>query len=909
MKVLYTIYLFIFIAFVPHCYPQSVTQKASEDERRNDPLLFKVKSHEPNFKGFKNKYLRQLYSSGESFYKQKDQWRHIIDSLWGPGLPTAQKLQIFDDYANHLHNEFDGFQSLGMSWVSWDSLRAYWRSKITDSTSRGVFSGIMSRFAFSLNDLHTYAWDDTVVQTPLNPGVPVLCIGGFSYQDISHFGAVLTALPDSNLLVLKVVQNHPLNFQPGDIILGYEGVRWKNLVEELLNVELPIYGITGDAASARKDENLICAGVNWHLFSTIDVIKYSNGDTLHLSLSQMSSLASPPIVNSEQLPISGVPFPDFYNHQDVSYGTITGTNIGYIYLYIESWPDYGWPPPYADEEFYQAVNALKDRDAMIIDLRYNMGGWAKFDDAFRILFNRSISTMKSAFRCNTSDQTLCPRDYFTYTHEIAGKPPGFERPIAVLLGPTCGSDGDITAYRLRYHDMARIFGKSSMGGLGFNTLMKGYTGWSIHYSLGDVFHLSNPGIYLNRKEVPVDYPIWFNADDVANGIDPVVQKAVQWINNSSYAHDIEKDKIFYQPANDTIKLKARVENPNAHPLTVTAYYRKGEQVLDSSSFYDDGLHNDSLAGDGVWGATWAIPNIQSDFNVNVSTYDPVTSERFLLQHLTPFSTKGPIVIDSLFSVRVFKKTVDIDVWLKNEGSESPVLNIEGELLTSDSLIKIFLFKKLSYGTLEPGQIKQATFVFDIDTSVQYHDLNLVLNIEVDNIAYWSYPIIIPIRPDSGLSKNKIIIDSINNIRTSKSNVKIDLILKNEGSDNTFFYVEGSLYTADPIVKSYIFNNISFGSIDPEQRKGETYIFKIDTSVQCKDLVMDFNIDVGDITRWSYPITIPIRSAPLTSKDNIDFGILFPGETKTDSIVIRNPNTLLLNLTSIAIYCSYRTIGQ
>ena len=48
-------------------------------------------------------------------------------------------------------------------------------------------------------------------------------------------------LPDSNTLVLRVVPNHPLNLEPGDIILGYEGIPWKNLVQELLDA-----GFTND---------------------------------------------------------------------------------------------------------------------------------------------------------------------------------------------------------------------------------------------------------------------------------------------------------------------------------------------------------------------------------------------------------------------------------------------------------------------------------------------------------------------------------------------------------------------------------------------------------------------------------------------------------------------------------------
>ena len=748
----------VLLLMVQFIFPQLLKPQSTAQIISSEPIILKVKSHDPNFKGFKNKYLRQLYSSGKSFYKQKDQWRHIIDSMWGPGLPTAQKLQIFDDYTTHLHNEFDGFQSLGMSWVSFDSLKNYWRSKINDTTSRGGFAAIMSYFAITFRDCHTYALDTVVVYTPLNPGVPVLLLGAFYMEgEIAHFGAVLTSLPDSNLLVLRTVDNHPLNLQPGDIILGYEGIHWKDLVHELMNAEVPLYAAVPGSPSAYANELLIGAGINWHLFDTNDVIQHSTGDTLHLSLQPMADFVDPPIINNEQLAVPGIQFPVIFNYEDVSFGTITGTNIGYIYLIIESNTGTGWPPPYADEEFYNAVLALKDKDALIIDMRYNLGGRAFFPEAFRILFNRSMNTLKSVLRCSAFEQMLCDSIYHSHTFEINGEPPGFDRPIAILIGPNCGSFGDITAYRLRYHDMARYFGKSATASMGWNTDIKSYQGWLLHYSIADQYHSSIPGSYLNRKEYPIDYPVWFNPDDVANGIDPVVQKAVEWINNSSYAHNVIKDKVFYRSTNDTIILRAEVENPNSHPIAVTAYYRKGEEMLDSSLFYDDGLHDDSIAGDGVWGTKWAISPGEYYYSVNVSTVDLIDTSRFLLKQVERFTTIGPVAIDSITMTRTSSEWIKVQLWLRNQSEDSTIYSIRGVLKSTDTDVKSFGSCYDIYGNLLSGQrnTTPAYYNIKIDTSLKYADLQLILDVSTRDEVYWTYDLVIPLRITPVLSKNNI----------------------------------------------------------------------------------------------------------------------------------------------------------
>ncbi|MBN2364546.1 MAG: hypothetical protein JXL67_00155, partial [Calditrichaeota bacterium] len=199
------------------------------DRASPDPTILKIPAnHDPFFRDF----------PVTSFYESRQSWQVIIDSTWGPGLPLIQKETIFNHYANTLHDKFDGFLSLGMNdWTDWYSLRDSYYSRIDSATSRGAFSAIMSQLAHALNDIHTEAIDSIIYYTPLNPGIPILVLSGF--VSVEHFGAVLTVLPDSTLLVLRVVHNHPLGLQPGDIILGYEGIPWKILVHQLFHAGLP----------------------------------------------------------------------------------------------------------------------------------------------------------------------------------------------------------------------------------------------------------------------------------------------------------------------------------------------------------------------------------------------------------------------------------------------------------------------------------------------------------------------------------------------------------------------------------------------------------------------------------------------------------------------------------------------
>ena len=289
-----------------------------------------------------------------------------------------------------------------------------------------------------------------ILYSALNPGKPILLIG--SYLPVEHFGAVTTVLSDSTTLVLRVAPNHPLNLEPGDIILGYEGVPWKNLVRELLDAGLPMVATTGGCKSADTYQNLSGAGLNWHLFSTIDILKYSTRDTLHLTTLPLINFNVPIMVNNEQLAIKNIPFPHFYyrkllyrEHDDsdilATFGILENTNIGYIYLANE------WPTDIVEAQFFEAINSLKNTDALIIDMRLNFGGSAVFDKAFNILYNEYHKTLELVYRCNTNTFELCPGGYST-AFQIDGKDPDYyDRPIAILLGPTCVSNGDWNADR------------------------------------------------------------------------------------------------------------------------------------------------------------------------------------------------------------------------------------------------------------------------------------------------------------------------------------------------------------------------------------------------------------------------------------------------------------------------------
>jgi hypothetical protein len=552
------------IIFFLGCFLAGPTfsQEKSEifDQHRYGPL-----THTKFINGHENK------NQVKSFYKLKSDWQTIIDTTWGPGISLQDKLSIFDAYTNVVSREFAGFNPAGISLEEWNSMKASYRSKITSSTSSGAFSGLMSRLTYELADYHTYAGDLTVFYTPPNPGIPILIIGNW---DVHHFGATLTLLHDSSLLVLRAIKNHPLDLQPGDVILGYEGIPWKNLVDTLLGSGIPIAHYQRNAKSARRYVELTSAGLNWHLFDTIDIVKYGSGDTVHLSVSPLLNIEIPNLWNIEQLPVPGVPIPDPSNiTEPVYYGKVQGTNIGYICLYGEI--------DRTDGQFYEAVNSLKGTKGLIIDLRTNSGGWPLPRSGLNLLFNSFMYTLEDFQRCNSTDFSLCSSNDRDYWYVNGNPQSWYYWPLAVLTGPGCVSCGEYTAYALSYHPHVRFFGLSTCGAPGWGSdEWINMPGWGYSYTPRVAVRIDHPEILLSHQEFPVDDSVWFDIESAAKGEDPVVKKAIEWIQNALYTPDISNTpmtRIYPNPAAGMITIE--ISNTGGQGIEIELLNVSGQIVF------------------------------------------------------------------------------------------------------------------------------------------------------------------------------------------------------------------------------------------------------------------------------------------------------------------------------------------
>ena len=330
-----------------------------------------------------------------------------------------------------------------------------------------------------------------------------------------------------------------MGLQPGDLVLGYDGVPWKNLYRSLLDAGVPVSylsSINGSTPKSTTHAFLSAVGMNWGLFDTIDVVKYSSGDTLHLSTALLDTVRET-VFASEQVPIAGVPMPQAPGGAvAVSWGVVQGTSTGYIYVW-------DWNSPRTSQLFQNAVDDLihvRRVKGLVIDFRMNFGGnFAYGNGGLSQLFNVDpTSNLRTSFRNSSTD---C----MSFSFDPAPGPitPGtlYDHPIAVLIGPGCFSVGDYNALRMRFHPMARLFGKPTNGAFVAGYAIAGSLPGGWEYRIPTAMVYSNvPGEgYMMHKGVQPDEEVWLTRSGVANGEDDVVKRALAWMDSLSYAHDVD----------------------------------------------------------------------------------------------------------------------------------------------------------------------------------------------------------------------------------------------------------------------------------------------------------------------------------------------------------------------------------
>ena len=184
----------------------------------------------------------------------------------------------------------------------------------------------------------------------------------------------------------------------------------------------------------------------------------------------------------------------------------TGGAVGYVHV-----PDMG-PAGYA--EFFKSLNAEGNKQAFVVDIRYNRGGHTS-----GMLILRAVTGVFAKF----VTRHFKPYPYPEYV---------LPRRLVLVTNEHAGSDGDIFTYDFKRLKLGPVVGKRTWGGtVGIDTRYKLVDG-TIITQPKYAFWADDLGPGIEGRGVEPDVEVEIAPQDYREGRDPQLDKAIEMVKNS-----------------------------------------------------------------------------------------------------------------------------------------------------------------------------------------------------------------------------------------------------------------------------------------------------------------------------------------------------------------------------------------
>jgi hypothetical protein len=162
-----------------------------------------------------------------------------------------------------------------------------------------------------------------------------------------------------------------------------------------------------------------------------------------------------------------------------------------------------------------------------------------------------------------------------------------------------------------------------------------------------------------------------------------------------------------------------------------------EPVTDSLTLFDDGLHGDSLSGDGIFGGYIPPRTTEDIFIPAVSTLDLSTNKYYCITQWVPFTTIGPVIVDTSYITQVTQNNYTVTIIVKNESASETVVEAHLKLKCLDSWAdSVAQVRDLS--NILPGESKIANFLITTLDSLPHVSFNTEIEILSYGYSFWKY---------------------------------------------------------------------------------------------------------------------------------------------------------------------------
>jgi hypothetical protein len=201
---------------------------------------------------------------------------------------------------------------------------------------------------------------------------------------------------------------------------------------------------------------------------------------------------------------------------------------------------------------------------------------------------------------------------------------------------------------------------------------------------------------------------------------------------------VSTNRTYFVSDLDTVWVTTEVNNPQDHSVQVLAILMRGDHgKVDSTYLYDDGLHYDMDASDGIFSGFFPPRTSEDMFTVGIKTFDSDSD----YVHLIPaadaahFTSAGPVVV-SKHTVPLWGDNVfELKLYLTNTSDQVTVTDIKAEITSNDSNVTDLRDVFQNYGDISSGETN-SSFEHIVYTKNNPDSVRIGVNIYSGEYLYW-----------------------------------------------------------------------------------------------------------------------------------------------------------------------------
>jgi hypothetical protein len=219
----------------------------------------------------------------------------------------------------------------------------------------------------------------------------------------------------------------------------------------------------------------------------------------------------------------------------------------------------------------------------------------------------------------------------------------------------------------------------------------------------------------------------------------------------AYASNATINQSYLVPGVDSLLLGAEILNPDNQNVEVKAMMESLDQsVLDSITIFDDGLHQDSTAGDYLFAGSWPVPSGERHYKVHIRTLSADSGYYHLLLDAARFTTIGPVVVDHYEIAFQNPTRFAFKLSLRNDGSVSTAPGVSAAISTADTNVTRILNNNQNFGDITAGEIKTPSN-YVINTQNNPASVHFTIRVFSDGWFFWSDSMTVTI---TGIAENE-----------------------------------------------------------------------------------------------------------------------------------------------------------